>query len=126
MEVLACVAGVQRGGREEVECEREARSLGARWRSVPYKRPTIALRARIPPSLPFVHRPRRLWRYMGGRHRQKYKLRKQHRIKYNGLGVRFKRYRRCRNDEVKMQLDKCSVVEWKTPPMNGFDIVNIV
>ena len=27
---LACVAGVQRGGRGEVECEREARSLGAR------------------------------------------------------------------------------------------------
>ena len=23
-----------------------------------------------------------------------------------------------------MQLDKCSVVEWKTQPMNGFDIVN--
>ena len=49
---LACVAGVQRGGRGEVECEREARSLG----------PTIALRARIqlPPFLPFVRRPRRL------------------------------------------------------------------
>ena len=43
---LACVAGVQRGGRGEAECER----------------PTIALRARIqlPPSLPFVRRPRRL------------------------------------------------------------------
>ena len=27
---IACVAGVQRGGRGEVECEREARSLGAR------------------------------------------------------------------------------------------------
>ena len=27
---LACVAGVQRGGRGEVECEREARSLGSR------------------------------------------------------------------------------------------------
>ena len=27
---LACVAGVQRGGKGEVECEREARSLGAR------------------------------------------------------------------------------------------------
>ena len=27
---VACVAGVQRGGRGEVECEREARSLGAR------------------------------------------------------------------------------------------------
>ena len=34
------MAGVQRGGRGEVECEREARSLGARS-------PTIALRARI-------------------------------------------------------------------------------
>ena len=28
---IACVAGVQRGGRGEVECEREARSLGAQW-----------------------------------------------------------------------------------------------
>ena len=27
---LACVAGIQRGGMGEVECEREARSLGAR------------------------------------------------------------------------------------------------
>ena len=46
------------GGGGEVECEREARSLGARRE----KRPTIALRARIqlPPSLPFVRRPRRL------------------------------------------------------------------
>ena len=26
---LACVAGIQRGGRGEVECEREARSLGS-------------------------------------------------------------------------------------------------
>ena len=47
----------------EVECEREARSLGAR-RSAQrsYERPTIALRARIqlPPSLPIVRRPRRL------------------------------------------------------------------
>ena len=45
------VAGVQRGGRGEVECEHEARSLGL-----------VALRARIllPPSLPFVRRPRRL------------------------------------------------------------------
>ena len=44
---LACVAGVQRGGRGEVECEREARREN--------ERPTIALRARIqlPPSLPF-------------------------------------------------------------------------
>ena len=51
------MAGVQRGGRGEVDCEREARSLGA-----PYERPTIALRARIqlPPSLPFVRRPRSL------------------------------------------------------------------
>ena len=52
------------GGRGEVECEREARSLGARRERniVGYERPTIALRARIqlPPSLPFVRRPRRL------------------------------------------------------------------
>ena len=27
---VACVAGVQSGGRGEVECEREARSLGSR------------------------------------------------------------------------------------------------
>ena len=63
---LACVAGVQRGGRGGgVECEREARrecearSLGARReKQVPYERPTIALRARIqlPPSLAFVRR----------------------------------------------------------------------
>ena len=39
---IACVAGVQRGGRRKVECEREARSLGARR-----ERPTIPLRARI-------------------------------------------------------------------------------
>ena len=47
--LVACVAGVQRGGRGEVECEREARPD-----------PTIALRARIqlPPYLPFVGRPR--------------------------------------------------------------------
>ena len=36
---IACVAGVQRGGRGEVECEREARSLGARM-----ERPTSAQR----------------------------------------------------------------------------------
>ena len=59
--ILACVAGVQRGGRGGgggVECEREAQSLGSRT----YEIPTIALRARIllPPSLPFVRRPRRL------------------------------------------------------------------
>ena len=55
--VVACVASVQRGGWGEIECEREARSLGA-----PRERPTIALRARIqlPPSLPFARRPRRL------------------------------------------------------------------
>ena len=55
--LLACVAGVQRGGRGEVECEREAR----REREAPYERPTIALRARIQLllSLPFVRRPRR-------------------------------------------------------------------
>ena len=28
IDLLACLAGVQRGGRGEVECEREARSLG--------------------------------------------------------------------------------------------------
>ena len=28
--LVACVAGVQRGGRGKVECEREARSLGDR------------------------------------------------------------------------------------------------
>ena len=32
---LACVAGVQRGGRGEVECEREARSLGTRMERLP-------------------------------------------------------------------------------------------
>ena len=32
---LACVAGVQRGGRGEVECGREARSLGARRERLP-------------------------------------------------------------------------------------------
>ena len=32
---LACVAGVQRGGRGEVECEREARSLSARRERLP-------------------------------------------------------------------------------------------
>ena len=48
---IACVTGVQRRGRGEVECEREARWLGL-----------VALRARIqlPPSLPFVRRPRKL------------------------------------------------------------------
>ena len=35
---LACVAGVQRGGRGEVECEREARSLGARREQAPNDR----------------------------------------------------------------------------------------
>ena len=63
---IACVAGVQRGGRGKVECEREARreregrSLGSH--RDPYEIPTIALRARIqlPPSLRFVRRPRRL------------------------------------------------------------------
>ena len=63
---VACVAGVQRGRRGEVECEREARrereaqSLGAR-RLVPYERPTISLRAlvalrariQLPPPSPF-------------------------------------------------------------------------
>ena len=33
--LLACVAGVQKGGRGEVECEREARSLGARRERLP-------------------------------------------------------------------------------------------
>ena len=33
--IIACVAGVQRGGRGEVECEREARSLGARRERLP-------------------------------------------------------------------------------------------
>ena len=53
---VACVAGVQRGGRGKVECEREARSLGATIA----RRALVALRARIqlPPSLPFVRRPR--------------------------------------------------------------------
>ena len=32
---VACVAGVQRGERGEVECEREARSLGARRERLP-------------------------------------------------------------------------------------------
>ena len=55
---LACVAGVQRGGRGEVECEREAR----RELNASAKRALVALRARIqlPPSLPFIRRPRRL------------------------------------------------------------------
>ena len=35
--VIACVAGVQRGGRRKVECEREARSFGARF---PTERPS--------------------------------------------------------------------------------------
>ena len=35
---VACVAGVQRGGRGEVECEREARSLGARRERAPNDR----------------------------------------------------------------------------------------
>ena len=35
---LACVAGEQRGGRGEVECEREARSLGARRERAPNDR----------------------------------------------------------------------------------------
>ena len=34
---IACVAGVQRGGWGEVECEREARSLGARVHLVDVK-----------------------------------------------------------------------------------------
>ena len=42
---LACVAGVQRGGRGEVECEREARSLGAR--RAPNERATSAQRSRF-------------------------------------------------------------------------------
>ena len=72
---IACVAGVQRGGRGEVECKREARlereawSLGAR-----YEHPTIVLRAlvalrariQLPLSLPFVRRPRRLPRIESG------------------------------------------------------------
>ena len=69
--IVACVAGVQRGGRGEVECEREARSLGARTtialssrsrRASRSHSTLVALRARIqlPPSLPFVRRPRRL------------------------------------------------------------------
>ena len=50
---LACVAAVQRGGKGEVEFEREARSLGSRRERdpyqipVPYEMPTVALRARI-------------------------------------------------------------------------------
>ena len=57
---LACVAGVQRGERGEVECEHEARLLGARRE--PHEHPMIALRAliQLPLSLPFVRRPRRL------------------------------------------------------------------
>ena len=35
LKYLACVAGVQRGGRGVVECEREARSLGARRERLP-------------------------------------------------------------------------------------------
>ena len=50
---IACVAGVQSGGRGEVASH--AKPMRARSA-------TIALRARIqlPPSLPFVRRPRRL------------------------------------------------------------------
>ena len=51
---LACVAGVERVGREKVECEREARSLGSlRSRRASRSHSTF-------PSLPFVRRPRRL------------------------------------------------------------------
>ena len=47
--IPACVAGVQKGGREEVEFEREARSLGPR-----------ASRSNLTsPSLPFVRWLRR-------------------------------------------------------------------
>ena len=53
---LACVAGVQRGGRGELNAsaKRDESAKRDRWALV------IALRARIqlPPSLPFVRRPR--------------------------------------------------------------------
>ena len=47
---LACVAGVQRGGRGEVECEREARSLDARldaWFPTSAQRSRFALSSRF-------------------------------------------------------------------------------
>ena len=44
--LLACVTGVQRGGRGEVAFEREARSLGSRRESTD-EIPTIALRAPV-------------------------------------------------------------------------------
>ena len=51
---IACVAGVQRGGGREVECEREARSLAYKGEGgEKLNATTIALRARIqlpPPS----------------------------------------------------------------------------
>ena len=49
---LACVAGVQRGGRGEVECEREARSLGTRGqrsRFVLLSRFALAFNFPLPP-----------------------------------------------------------------------------
>ena len=73
MEILACVAGVQRGERGENE-KREARSergMGTPARSLlfpslplPFPFPPIALRAsRFPLSLPFERLPRRLGKY---------------------------------------------------------------
>ena len=62
-ESIACVAGVQRGGRGEVECEREARSLGARQgtpaMTLLYSSFRPVSRIQLPPSLPFVRRLRR-------------------------------------------------------------------
>ena len=69
------MAGVQRGGRGKVECEREARreheaqSLGARLGTpVPYRAPNDrASRSHsTSPSLPFVRRPRRLYGLLFG------------------------------------------------------------
>ena len=71
------MAGVQRGGRGEVKCEREARrelnasakrdesatkarSLGARRERAPNDRASRS--HSTSPSLPFVRRPRRLYR----------------------------------------------------------------
>ena len=49
---LACIAGVERGGRKEFGCERKARSVPTRW---PRSRSVLA--PKLPSSIPFLPLP---------------------------------------------------------------------